>query len=881
MSDEKNLSQFEHDIREQGYSGICFWLPSRAVAGGTKILFTYAKYLSEHTDLHVYFVDYHDGASHDLCARGTSIQFIDYDPNADTLPLPEPVIVVVNSTRVVQIKNLPPQSKLLLWHWETVPCSWEVVLINHEARRLLKLAYENRALVYHDWSSRNIFKQQFGLDFQNRDYLQIRAESREYPSVREPLHKGQITIAWLGRLSVDKRYSLYNIMSHLARLKDPRPRRLIVIGDGVYRKEAEACAEKYKDKFETVFLGTVAHEELAACLSNMADIVFAVGTSVLEAAGCRLPAVICQMDTTPFTDDRHVLLCDTVEYCLGMTCEQARDFPGTFTPFAEIIRQVYSENGKERIGEKCYAYCRDRIGSLETICASLLRFAGQSSLTIEKLRTCIRYIPYNKLRVKDWSAFGVQVASVTIHGNVTTWRLFNLPIWKVNRGSRPRWYFLGVRVAKDERGVYSFPGTETHFTPGKANTEERYLAALYKREEHRRNMRERLARGEKLRVCLFCSRISCWCFDSLYRLLEASPSFIPTVVVDPFILQGHDAMVQYMNSTYEALSAKGYRVMRTYDENSGTFVNLRAELKPDILFYTESWFKFFQREFYIDRYFDRMSFLVDYFYPLSSNSNVQHSMELCRFVNRYFLANTDVSNLAKSVMKNIGRNIHVTGSPKLDPFFDSSYQPKDPWKPQNKPRKRIIWAPHHSDEFPDDLYQFNAFFDLYEDMFTIAEQYKDSIQIAFKPHPMLRPKLEAKWGKEESDAYFARWEELENGQYENGEFIDLFLTSDAMILDSISFIAEYTAVNKPALFTIGPKTRVKLNEFGRMNFELLYKTEGNLFKSICNFIENVVLKGMDSKKEAREAFIREYILPPNGKSATENIYDNLCEEIFE
>ena len=53
-----------------------------------------------------------------------------------------------------------------------------------------------------------------------------------------------------------------------------------------------------------------------------------------------------------------------------------------------------------------------------------------------------------------------------------------------------------------------------------------------------------------------------------------------------------------------------------------------------------------------------------------------------------------------------------------------------------------------------------------------------------------------------------------------------------MILDSISFIAEYTAVNKPALFTIGRNARVFLNEYGQKNFEVLYKAKENLKEEI-------------------------------------------------
>jgi CDP-glycerol glycerophosphotransferase (TagB/SpsB family) len=251
-------------------------------------------------------------------------------------------------------------------------------------------------------------------------------------------------------------------------------------------------------------------------------------------------------------------------------------------------------------------------------------------------------------------------------------------------------------------------------------------------------------------------------------------------------------------------------------------------------------------------------------------------------VDRYFMPTEIHKEMAKVTMGNHAKNVHVVGAPKLDIFFDKSYQPKDVWKPQNgKKKKRIIWAPHHSDNFPGNLYQFNAFYEIADFMFEMAEKYKDDIQIAFKPHPMLFPYLvNKKWDKETAEYYYDCWANLENGQLETGDFIDLFLTSDAMILDSISFIAEYTATNKPSLFTVGPTSRVKLNKFGMMNYDVLYHTRGDQLKAdIEKFIVDVVINGNDTKKVERTAFVNKHLLPPNGKTAADNIFDNIIDEI--
>lgn len=394
-------------------------------------------------------------------------------------------------------------------------------------------------------------------------------------------------------------------------------------------------------------------------------------------------------------------------------------------------------------------------------------------------------------------------------------------------------------------------------------------------------LRRKIKNGEKINIVLFVSRISCWIYTYLYKRLEESGKFNVTVVVKPFMFNGHNAMVDYMDTTYNALKERGYNVIKGYDEATGEYLNVRKVLNPDIVFYTKYWLPQFHKKFYINNFEDKLSFYTSYCYDIAYHPEVMN-FELNNKVDRYFMPTQVHKEMAKIAMNNHAQNVHVVGAPKLDVFFDKSYTPKDVWKPQEgKRKKRIIWAPHHSDNFPGNLYQFNAFYEITEFMFEMAEKYKDEIQIAFKPHPMLFPYLaDKKWGKESAESYYNRWANLENGQLETGDFIDLFLTSDAMILDSISFIAEYTATNKPSLFTIGTTSRVQLNQFGGMNFDVLYHTTGNNLKAdIEKFIVDVVINGNDTKKEERTAFVNKYLLPPNGKTSADNIYDNIIDEI--
>jgi hypothetical protein len=80
---------------------------------------------------------------------------------------------------------------------------------------------------------------------------------------------------------------------------------------------------------------------------------------------------------------------------------------------------------------------------------------------------------------------------------------------------------------------------------------------------------------------------------------------------------------------------------------------------------------------------------------------------------------------------------------------------------------------------------------------------------------------------------------------------------------------EYHYTRNPILFLLNEANQNKdINEFGRMAFDLHYK--GRCRKDIEDFIENVI-DGKDEMKPLREAFYNNHLLPPNGKSASENI----------
>lgn len=393
--------------------------------------------------------------------------------------------------------------------------------------------------------------------------------------------------------------------------------------------------------------------------------------------------------------------------------------------------------------------------------------------------------------------------------------------------------------------------------------------------------------GEALNVVFFVSRLGCWLWEGLYKLFAEDTRFHVTVCVVPWAYNGNYEMRTHMQITYQYLLENGYNVIASYNAKTKEFYDVK-QLKPDIIFHDKSWYKHVPAQYYMTNFDDTLNYLVEYGISGASNPDGHFNLLAHHLADAFFVPTQIHYEMCKHISKNKGKNAVFLGYPKLDSFFDKTYKAKDVWKPQAVPKKKIIWAPHFL-FFSSDLYKTGIFNLLFDIMLDIAKKYENSVQFAFKPHPMLQAALYSKpmnggpaWGREKTDAYYKKWEELPNGQLEEGAITDLFITSDAMILDSISFIAEYSATNKPALFTIsGSESKLNFDEFGQKAFDILYKTETSDFlrQEIEHFIDDVVLNGNDSKRDAREQFIQNVLIPPNDKTASQNIYDYVIKSI--
>lgn len=389
----------------------------------------------------------------------------------------------------------------------------------------------------------------------------------------------------------------------------------------------------------------------------------------------------------------------------------------------------------------------------------------------------------------------------------------------------------------------------------------------------------RIKKKKKIKVAFFVLQDSIWKCDEIYKLMEKHEEFEPVIVICPLITHKNELnFYEEMDRVFNTFSKKSYNVVKTYNENY-QWLNVKKTIQPDIIFFTYP-HRLTKPQYYIYNYLDRLTCYVPYGIMIANIQQSQYNQKFHNFIWRCYYETEIHKEMAKKYALNQGKNVVVTGYPMCDIFLDKNYIPKDKWKIQEKEVKRIIWAPHHSIENNDKELAYSNFLTNYQFMLNLLEEFKGQLQIAFKPHPVLKSKLyrHPDWGLEKTNKYYLKWQSLCNGQLEEGSYEDLFLTSDAMILDSVSFISEYLYVEKPSLFLVRDETiKNKFNEYGRLCFNYVYK--GYTFDDITKFVYDVVLNENDPLFSERRAFVNQYLVPVENQTASMTIFNSLISEV--
>lgn len=383
-----------------------------------------------------------------------------------------------------------------------------------------------------------------------------------------------------------------------------------------------------------------------------------------------------------------------------------------------------------------------------------------------------------------------------------------------------------------------------------------------------------------VRVVFLAMSVSMWRYQHLYDMMSKDNRFETHIVLSPSIDYAAEQQLHDVQQLRQYFDTRGIAYVDC--DLDGCPFDIRGRLNPDLLFYPQPYEHLLVAEHDCTSFYDRLICYYPYAF-WTSTGKWSYDFHFHNLAWRLYYSTSLHLAEAQKVATNRGRNVRVVGYPNADDYLRGHYA--DVWKPYRPCTdavcKRLVWAPHYSIVEEFGLVPRSNFLWMAPLMLQLAQDNRSTLQIAFKPHPRLLTELykHPEWGKARTDAYYEKWATLPNTQLETGGFVDLFMTSDAMIHDSGSFAVEYHYSRRPVMFVSRDMDAILAtqSDFGKKVYALHYV--GATEDDVRNFVTDVVQGGEDPLRPSREEFFAHYLLPPGGKTVAQNTIDDIVKSL--
>ena len=384
---------------------------------------------------------------------------------------------------------------------------------------------------------------------------------------------------------------------------------------------------------------------------------------------------------------------------------------------------------------------------------------------------------------------------------------------------------------------------------------------------------KKIRNKKKLKLAFVTDHAATWCGDKLYNLFAKNDRFETTV----FLCCGYESTLEDSRHDLEQFKNAGINAVGVFD--------LQEETPPqDVIFFLRPYTVNLSKSFQFDVLTPQTLVLhIPYGIRMITADNYLN-LPIMRIAWKNFFES--INSLKFHDEKcNVGvpRGL-VSGQPKMDFFFEDTSKVSFPWKMTRPDAKKIIWAPHHAfnKKAPRDGY--STFPYNYRFMYEFAKAHPETSWVV-KPHPRLMleavesglfPSVEA------YENYLQQWNDLPNAQVYSGAYYqEIFATSDGMIHDSLSFIAEYQYTHKPMIYLIDEKIRTDLVELGQKILKVSYVIDGKNLEQIAFALQKLFIEGNDPLKDARQKAFDEELnyYQLNGMDASDFIFKNISQEL--
>ncbi len=371
-----------------------------------------------------------------------------------------------------------------------------------------------------------------------------------------------------------------------------------------------------------------------------------------------------------------------------------------------------------------------------------------------------------------------------------------------------------------------------------------------------------------------------WCATNIYNHFRDQNIDI-AIVVSPFFHGTDDSIKVAYELCLEFCKSKGFRYIDAYNSNGWQLkTGNSSNLYGDIMIYTNPWMGSYPKELKVANLpLSLITCYIPYGFMLMKAEQHQFNQTSHNMFTHIYCESESHYKMFQDYCDIGNAHVEFSGHPKMDYYMcPQNIVDQTIWKGavQNPDITKIIYSPHWNLAGGYATFMNNGI-----QILEYAEKHPDTTSWIYKPHPLLEKELITRGAMTpiQYQEYLDRWERLPNARiYLSGDYGDLFLSSDCMINDSISFIAEYMYTHKPMLLLTNGTAR--FNSFGEECIKHVCTCNAKEFDLIVQFIENIK-KGIDIKKEDREQFFNDHLNyhHKNGTLASDYIISRISHMI--
>ncbi len=411
-------------------------------------------------------------------------------------------------------------------------------------------------------------------------------------------------------------------------------------------------------------------------------------------------------------------------------------------------------------------------------------------------------------------------------------------------------------------------------------------------------IKQKAKQGGKINIAFQTYSAAQWPAEQVYREFEKMPNVDVRVVVSPLVDRDVESILDSYNQTLTWFKENNYNVIEGLDEakmECGGWECLGG--MPDVLYQLSPWYMCLAHpQWFTQLPLRTIVAYIPYSIYLADSADGSFAIDTVYnkdFMNLMWRVYCDSKyNLDKYQFYQLlkGKNVRYCGYAKMDYFYmnpvfnDESLRKlwSIPEDCNASEMKRVIIAPHYT-VFPSSAICFSTFHRNVWFWVYMIRKYEKKVSFVFKPHPNLRRSAVGTGlfkDYEEYDKYIQIWNDSPNATaVQEGNYLEYFASSSAMIMDSGSFLGEYLYTGKPMLYLTRPEQTFM--EIGHKVLAAYYKAPGEDYQAIERFIEEVVLGGNDTMKEDRKrVFEEEYdYVRINGQKASDFIVNEVVELI--